>query len=189
MTVENPIHTAEADAKQTGQFRRVWRGAVNKLQVCSTYVVCTRLGSAAQGGGGPPTRCEPGRLVLNTTVGSAAQGGGGAAESDGGVREQPRSLLTTDPPTHCELGRLVLNTTVGSAAQGGGGAAGSDGSVREQPRSLLSTDPPAVPEHLRRLHRHGRQPGVRRASRRERAVPQDHRRVVHRPQEPQLGTA
>jgi len=145
LSVENPIHTAEADAKQTGQFRRVWRGAVNKLQVCSTYVACTRLGSAAQGGGGPPTRCEPGRLVLNTTVGSAAQGGGGAAGSDGGVREQPRSLL--------------------------------------------STDPPAVPEHLRGLHRHGRQPGVRRASRRERAVPQDHRRVVHRPQEPQLGTA
>jgi len=27
--VGNPIHTAEADATQTKQFRRVWRGGVN----------------------------------------------------------------------------------------------------------------------------------------------------------------
>jgi len=32
VTVENPIHTAEADTRQTGPFCRVWPGGVNWVE-------------------------------------------------------------------------------------------------------------------------------------------------------------
>jgi len=45
VTVENPIHTAEADTRQTGPFCRVWPGGVNWVERGALVVGHSRRGA------------------------------------------------------------------------------------------------------------------------------------------------